>query len=122
LAHRDERLRQSVEERLHPGGLRTVPDDAGGRTCTSDEPQRRDQEAPSGTRLAGDDVETRAESQPEAIDQGQVRDRELEEASDAHRQPVTRAAARLCAAAGPRTAGRPGARWAGQAVRTPATH
>ena len=84
LADGDERLGEPIEERLDARRLGTVADQPGVRARTAHESERIDQQALAGAGLAGDDVETRSERQPQAIDEGQVADRQLEEASRAH--------------------------------------
>ena len=81
LANRDERLRQAVEQRLHAGRLRAVADEPDVRARAADEPERVDEQALAGSGLAGDDVEARREGQAQAIDQREVADGQLEEAS-----------------------------------------
>src|SRR4051794_18349768 len=81
LAADDESLGQSIEQRLDSGDLCAVADKAGVGACTGDEAERVDQQALPGARLAGDHVEARFESQPQAIDQREVGDGQLEQAS-----------------------------------------
>ena len=59
LADDDERLGQPLEQRLHPGPVRPVPDQPGVHSRTEGEPQRVDEQALAGAGLAGDDVEAR---------------------------------------------------------------
>src|SRR5206468_4056905 len=79
LADRDERLRDAVEERLDARGIRAVADEGRVGTRASREPQRVDQEALAGARLAREHVEALGERQPELVDQREVGDRQLEE-------------------------------------------
>ena len=84
LAHGDQRLREPIEEGLHPGDLGAVANQADVRACAADQPERIDEQALAGAGLAGDDVETRPEGHPQPIDQGEVADGQLEQASGAH--------------------------------------
>ena len=74
------------------------------------QPEGIDQQALAGAGLAGDDVEARPERQAQPVDQRQVGDGQLEQAAARSASALTRAAARPCGAAGPRTAARPPAR------------
>ena len=92
LADADERLRQPVEERLDPGRVRAVADQRSVRPRPDRQPQGVDQEALAGAGLAGEDVEPRLEGDAQLLDQGQVADRELGQASGGHRpRPRSRA-------------------------------
>ena len=70
---------------LHPGRdsghLGPVPDEAAVGPRTEGQAEGIDQEALAGPRLAGDHVEARTEGQVQPVDQGQVGDRELEQAA-----------------------------------------
>ena len=106
LAHGDQRLRQPVEQCLDPRDLRAVADQAGVRARAADEPEGVDQQALAGAGLAGDDVEARLEGQAQPVDEREVARRSARGGGRRSRA-VTRAAARPCGGAGPRTAGRP---------------
>ena len=79
LAHGDEGLRYPVEQRLDTRALGTVADQRGVGARTRREAQGVDQQALAGTGLAGKHVERGGQGQPEAIDQREVADRQLEE-------------------------------------------
>ena len=81
LADGDERLREPVEQRLDARGLGAVPDEARVRARAEGQPQRVDQEALAGPGLAGDDVEARREREAQPVDEGEVGDGQLEQAS-----------------------------------------
>ena len=86
LADRDQRLGKPVEQRLDARRLGAVADEARVRARPADEPERIDQQALAGAGLAGDDVEARPEGQAQAVDQREVADGQLEEASGVHDQ------------------------------------
>ena len=81
LADADERLRQPVEQRLDPRRLGPVADEPGVGPRPEREAQRVDEEALPGPGLAGDHVEAGRERDPHPLQEGEVDDRELEEAT-----------------------------------------
>ena len=81
LADGDERLRQPIEQRLDAGGFRAMPDEACIRACPERKAQGVDEKALSGTGLAGQDVEARAELEPQPVDEGEIGDSEPHEPS-----------------------------------------
>ena len=79
LADRDQRLRDAVEQRLDPRALRPVPDERRVRARPEREPERVDQQALARAGLAGEDVQAVGQLEPQAVDEREVGDRELEQ-------------------------------------------
>ena len=79
---------------FHPGGdpgrLGAVPDEAAVGPRTEGQAEGVDQQALAGPGLAGDHVEAGAEGQVEPVDQGQVRDGQLEQPAGSGRGVVDR--------------------------------
>ena len=106
LANGDQRLRETVEQRLDARRLGPMPDEARIRARSPHKPEGVDQQALARAGLAGDDVQARPEGQAQAVDQRQIADGQLEEAARVH-EALTRAATPPCGEAGPRTAALP---------------
>ena len=70
---------QAVEQRLDARRVRAVAHERRVRAGAEGQPQRVDDQALAGAGLAGDDVEPRLERQPQALDEGEVGDRELQQ-------------------------------------------
>ena len=79
LADRDDRLGQAVEERLDPGDLGAMPDQARVGAGTGDEAERIDEQALAGPGLAGDHVEPGLERETDPLDDREVGDGEFEQ-------------------------------------------
>ena len=81
LADDDQRLRHPVEQRLDPGRRRAVADEPRVGARAEGQPERVDEQALAGARLAGDDVEPGAELEPQPVDQREVGDGQLEQST-----------------------------------------
>ena len=79
LADGDQRLGHAIEQRLDPRGLGAVTHQARVGAGAHRQPERVDQQALAGPRLAGDDVETGVEGQAQPVDEREVGDRQLQE-------------------------------------------
>ena len=70
LAGRDQRLRHPIEQRLHARGIRAVAHERRVRARAERQPQRVDEQALAGARLAGEHVEARARAPAAAARSG----------------------------------------------------
>ena len=86
LAGADERTVGPLEPGRDPGRLGAMADQAAVGPGTEGQAEGVDQEALAGPGLTGDHVQAVAEGEIELVDQGQVRDRQLEQASQAGHQ------------------------------------
>ena len=77
LARRDQRLRQAIEQRLHARGIGPVAHQGRVRARTQREPQRVDQQALAGTRLARQHVQPGMQRQPRGAHEHEVLDDQL---------------------------------------------
>ena len=80
----------AIEQRLHARGLGPVAHERRVRARTEREPQRVDQQALAGTRLAGQHVQPRLELEPEPLDQREVRERDSSSSVPARGDPPFR--------------------------------
>ena len=99
----------AVEQRLDPRDVRAVADERRVGAGAERQPEGIDEQALAGPGLAGDDVQAGVERQAQPVDEGEVGDGQLEQATRPSRTAasVTTAGAPPCGGAGPRTAGRP---------------
>ena len=81
LADADERLRQPVEQRLHPGRVGPVAHQRGVGPGADRQTQRVDQQALAGTGLAREHVQARLEDDSQTLDQRQVANAQLGQAA-----------------------------------------